>query len=179
MKIKQIEIEKVNPANYNPRAISEPAFNGLKQSIKRFGFVDPLVINTKTGNLVSGHQRLKAAQELEYKTVPVVEVNLSEAEEKALNITLNNTAITGSFTDALQDLLAEIKNDLEAEFSELRLDALEINIDWNDTGNIDDIEPNLDGITSTIKVTCAQEIKDEVKNKIKEVVAHLEGVTIS
>lgn len=71
--VKWLPIQKINPAAYNPRRISDEALSGLKESIKKFGFVEPLVINTKTGNLVGGHQRLKAAENLGMKTVPIVE----------------------------------------------------------------------------------------------------------
>jgi len=135
MKIEMVDVTKIKPAKYNPRAISDNAFEGLKESLKKFGFVDPLVVNTRTGNLIGGHQRLKAAESLGIKKVPVVNVDLSLTEEKALNITLNNTAISGHYTDALQELLSEIKLDLP-EFGELRLDALEINTDGVDLSSL-------------------------------------------
>ena len=128
LKIKYLKTSEINPAKYNPREISDAAFEGLKESLKKFGFVDPLVINVrdKANVLVGGHQRLKAAQALEIKTVPVVEVDLSPAEEKALNITLNNHHISGNYTqETLQELLKEINTDLGDDFmTELKLDEL-------------------------------------------------------
>lgn len=126
MEIKHVLIEKISPAAYNPREISDSAFEGLKESIKKFGLVDPLIINIKTGNLVGGHQRLKAAGSLGFKKVPVVEVNLSLAEEKALNITLNNQHISGQYNqDTLQELLGELKLEFDQGFlSDLRLENL-------------------------------------------------------
>lgn len=123
MQIKKVSISDVKPAKYNPRDISDSAFEGLKESIKKFGLVDPLIVNTRTNVLVGGHQRLKACEALGMTHVPVVEVDLSLAEEKALNVTLNNQKISGFYTDALQDLLDEIKIDVP-EFEELKLDAL-------------------------------------------------------
>ena len=127
MKIKLVPIEKINPAKYNPRTISDEALSGLVASLKKFGFVDPLVVNQRSGNLVSGHQRLAAARILGFKDVPVFEVDLSDSKEKALNITLNNQGISGSFTDKLQDILLEIKIDT-IEFADLKLDFLELDI---------------------------------------------------
>lgn len=182
LQIKQIPIEEINPATYNPRAISEESLQGLKASLTRFGMVDPLVVNTKTGNLVGGHQRFRAACELGWKKVAVVHVNISLVEEKALNVTLNNQRISGFFTDGLQDLLKEIKVDFDpGEFADLKLDDLVLGDVWDDgKEEVDDTEENLDGIVHTFKVKCPQEIKDEVLITLKRAILEtsLEGVEI-
>ena len=128
MQVTLVKVEDIKKAEYNPRAISTSAMNGLKASIKKFGFTAPLVINTRSSNLVSGHQRLEAATQLGFTEVPVIYVDLSDKEEKALNITLNNSSITGYFTDDLQAILAEIKEEFALEFEDLRLDSLEIDL---------------------------------------------------
>lgn len=129
MIIKQIPITDINPAPYNPRSISDAALEGLKESIKKFGMPQPLVVNKRSGVLVSGHQRLKAAGALGLETVPVIEVDLSPAEEKALNVTLNNKHIAGDFTEGLADILEELKIELGEDFlSELRLDLLSVQV---------------------------------------------------
>lgn len=85
MIIKKIPIEKINPAPYNPRIdlqTGDPEYEALKQSMTRFGAVEPLVWNERTGNLVGGHQRFKILREEQPKTLLVSVVNLDEAEEK-------------------------------------------------------------------------------------------------
>ena len=124
MKIIMIDIKKINPAKYNPREISPYQFTGLCESIKKFGLTQPLIVNKITNTLVSGHQRVKAAEALGFTHVPVTYVELSEAEEKALNITMNNKAISGDFTETLKQLLLEIKTDLgDEQLFALNLDA--------------------------------------------------------
>jgi DNA modification methylase len=86
------------------------------QSIERFGFVDPVIVNDRTGILVGGHQRLKAAKKLGLKDVPVVAVNLDEAEEKALNVALNK--ISGEWD---LDLLRGVLEDVQAAGLDLSL----------------------------------------------------------
>ncbi len=115
------------PANYNPRKISDEALAGLKASIKRFGLVQPIVVNEHSGQpvVVGGHQRLKALQANGETTALVLLVDLPESEEKALNVTMNNPAIEGEFDDGLAGLLEEIKLNLgEDNFTALRLDEL-------------------------------------------------------
>src|SRR5882724_10599062 len=49
----------IKPADYNPRTISEAKLAALGESLKSFGYCSGLVVNIRTGNLISGHQRLK------------------------------------------------------------------------------------------------------------------------
>lgn len=61
MEVKIMKIADIIPAEYNPRVkLTETDFEykALKSSIDEFGLVVPLIVNKRTGNLVSGHQRL-------------------------------------------------------------------------------------------------------------------------
>jgi len=79
-------------AEYNPRQLTKDQHKDLTDSIKRFGLVDPLIVNThkeRKNVLIGGHQRLKIATMLGLKEIPCVEVELNPAKEKELNIRLN------------------------------------------------------------------------------------------
>jgi DNA modification methylase len=114
----------LSPAPYNPRAISPDALDGLRHSVERFGCVEPIIWNRRTGHVVGGHQRLKVLERLGETETQVVVVDLPEAEEKALNVALNNPAIAGEFTPELHRLLAEINETLPELSSLLRFDDL-------------------------------------------------------
>lgn len=112
------------PADYNPRSITAEALNGLKASLQRFGLVQPIIVNDTSGNVVGGHQRLKVLQADGVEEIDVVVVELSDGEERALNVALNNQAIGGEFTTGLQALLAEVR-DFDGElFDDLLLGEL-------------------------------------------------------
>jgi DNA modification methylase len=136
--VRIMNLDALTPARYNPRTISEQAARGLKASIRRFGLVQPIVWNRRTQRVVGGHQRIGALKELGKTQAQVVMVDLPESEEKALNLTLNNPAITGEFTDDLQAILAELAQLPELEFTELRLDAL---LDSSPAGIVEDEVP--------------------------------------
>jgi ParB-like chromosome segregation protein Spo0J len=110
MEIEKITLEKINPAAYNPRKDLKPGdseYEKLRKSITEFGFVEPLVWNRRTGNLVGGHQRLKILKEMGFSEVEVSVVDLDDAKEKALNIALNK--ISGDWDmPLLKDLLEEL-----------------------------------------------------------------------
>lgn len=113
--IKQVKIKALKPAKYNPRTWSEEATEQLTESIKRFGLVDPIVVNgapNRKNIVIGGHFRLKVARDLKYTEVPVVYVDIAdELREKELNIRLNKN--TGSWDLSLlsefdESLLADI-----------------------------------------------------------------------
>jgi ParB-like chromosome segregation protein Spo0J len=105
-------IEQLIPAAYNPRRALQPtdqAYRKLKHSLERFGLVEPLVWNELSGRVVGGHLRLRILKALGYAEVPVSVVRLTDPQEKALNVVLNNQEAQNRYdTDKLADLLSEL-----------------------------------------------------------------------
>ena len=94
MKITLVKINNLNPAEYNPRQISNKQYEDLKASMEKFGCVDPIIININPERLnvvIGGHQRLRILRELGADKVPTVSVNLSEEDERELNVRLNKS----------------------------------------------------------------------------------------
>lgn len=112
MIVKTITVGRIKPAAYNPRrklTPEDPAYQKLKASMDRFGYVDPLVWNKRSGNLVGGHQRLSIMLEGGAKRVDVSVVDLDPLSEKALNVALNN--IRGEWDeDQLREILRELED---------------------------------------------------------------------
>lgn len=110
----------LNPAQYNPRdnlQPGEPEFEDIKESIQRFGMVQPYVWNRRTHNLVSGHQRMTVERHLGKTEGPFFVVDLEENEEMVLNVALNN--IKGRWNrPKLEEVLMTLKR---AEFNLERL----------------------------------------------------------
>ena len=110
MEIVKMKLSELNPAEYNPRKALKPgdlAYEKLKASILSFGNVEPIVWNRSTGNVVGGHQRLRVLLDLGVTESEVSVVELSEVDERRLNIALNK--ITGEWDDEkLTSLLAEL-----------------------------------------------------------------------
>ncbi len=81
MKIKHLKTQELAgmAAPYNPRRMSEHDLEALRRSLRFFGTVEPIVVNRRSGHIVGGHQRVKAAQAEGIDTLPVVHVDL-EAE---------------------------------------------------------------------------------------------------
>lgn len=93
LKIQHVAAEELNPAPYNPRKWNEESTAQLKESIKRFGLVDPIIANSapeRRNVVIGGHFRLEVAKSLGISQIPVVYVNIPDIErEKELNLRLN------------------------------------------------------------------------------------------
>ena len=84
--------EKLIFAEYNPRQLTKDQYKALRDSIERFGLVDPIIVNKhkdRKNIVVGGHQRIRIAQDLGIKDIPCVEVELDADREKELNVRLN------------------------------------------------------------------------------------------
>jgi len=113
IKIEYVEVSGLKPAEYNPRKWDSESKAQLKESIARFGLIDPIIVNcaeNRQGVVIGGHFRLEVAKESGIKEIPVVYVNIPEIErEKELNLRLNRNQ--GEFD---YNLLAEFDQDFLA-----------------------------------------------------------------
>ena len=110
MEIRRVPVENINPAEYNPRKDlqpGDPEYEKLKRSMQEFGYVEPIVWNKRTGNIVGGHQRYKVLLDMGMQEVDCVVVDLDDAKEKALNLALNKIQGDWDFLK-LKDLLEEL-----------------------------------------------------------------------
>lgn len=90
MEVKQIEIENIRPYENNPRN-NDGAVKSVAESIKRYGFQQPLVVDGD-GVIIVGHTRLKAAKKLKLKTVPcIVAEGLSPQQAREYRLVDNKT----------------------------------------------------------------------------------------
>ncbi|CWU06779.1 ParB N-terminal domain-containing protein [Listeria monocytogenes] len=123
MNIQEIEVSKINPAAYNPRIdlqAGDHEYEKLKKSIEEFGYIDPLIWNEQTGNLVGGHQRFKILLEGNPEKLTVSVVDLDVNLEKALNVALNK--IEGGWDD---ELLVQLLNDISTNSNNIELTGFE------------------------------------------------------
>ncbi len=96
-----------NPRNWRTHPPEQRA--ALAQMLDEVGYVQQVVVNRTTGNLVDGHLRVELAVERGERTIPVVYVELTEAEETRVLTTLDPLgAMAGVDTERLTSLLAEM-----------------------------------------------------------------------
>lgn len=148
MDIRKIDIKELNAAHYNPRVDlqkNDPEYQKLENSIKEFGYIDPIIWNEETGRVVGGHQRLKILKDLGHTEVSVSVVHLDEEKERTLNVALNK--ISGDWDN---HKLAELLRDLDFDARELTGfdpgeidDLLEDFLDFDEEAEEDDFDLDL------------------------------------
>jgi len=109
MKIVNRNIKELISAEYNPRGLTDDQFRQLADSLKRFGIVDPVIVNKHPDRMdiiIGGHQRTKVWESLGNKKIPTVGMSLTLDREKELNVRLNKN--TGHFDmDMLEEHFAQ------------------------------------------------------------------------
>jgi len=101
---KILAIKQLKLAKYNPRKITKKDLQKLVESIRKYGLVQPILVN-KDYTIIGGHQRVEACRQLGMQEVDTYVLDLNEDDERALNVALNK--IGGSWDDsALHELLA-------------------------------------------------------------------------
>jgi len=111
-----VEIDKLKEYPNNPRR-NEKAVKPVANSLKKFGFLNPIIVN-RDMVILAGHTRLKAAKEDGLKTVPVIVVDdMTEAQEKAFRLADNRVAELSTWDDEkLKEEMAAVDADDWSEF---------------------------------------------------------------
>lgn len=159
MKVETRRLEDLRHAPYNPRSMTPRETQKLVESIQRFGFVDPVVVNDRTGGtIVGGHQRAVAAGIAGLEEVPCVIVDLDEDRERLLNVALNR--ISGEWD---QEKLVAVMGELDAAGAELAASGFD---GWELDAILRDLraEPGENGGPSAIVgETCPRCASDKVR----------------
>ena len=137
-KIEYVNINNLKLSEYNPRIHDKSMLKQLEKSIKEFGLVDPVIVNSnpeRMNILIGGHARVKACKNIGIKEVPVVYVNLDIEQEKLLNLKLN--AISGEWDFSALDELFDKDLLIDLGFKEE-----DLNIGWDKVLEKEETEDN-------------------------------------
>lgn len=110
MKVVEIELRKLIPYENNPRK-NEKAVDAVVNSIKQFGFKNPIIVDENMV-IISGHTRRLAALKLSMDKVPVIIAkDLTEEQVRAFRLADNRVASFSSWDEAkLKEEIADINN---------------------------------------------------------------------
>lgn len=163
-----VELHKLQPNPKNPNKHPEKQIERLAQIIDYQGMRSPIVVSKRSGFITKGHGRLEALKRLGWESAPVEYQDYDSDAMEYADIVADNEIARWATTD-----LAMVNADILELGPELEIDLLGIpdfTIEpWDsDIGEIEKAKDNLDGIEGKIKITCPQEIKDEVLFYIKD-----------
>ncbi len=90
LNIEYIPLSEIKPYSNNPRK-NKKAVDIVKNSIKQFGFKNPIILD-KNNEIIAGHTRLEASKQLDYKEIPVIWADdLTDKQVKAFRIMDNKS----------------------------------------------------------------------------------------
>ena len=101
--VEKVPIDDVSGSEYNPRSITEDALKALQYSIKRFGMVKPLIINSSNNVITAGHQRKKAATAIGLKYLPCIRITSPNLQDEILFNLMHNSIETSKTAVHLED----------------------------------------------------------------------------
>ena len=171
-KIIQKPIDSLIFAEYNPRQLSDDQYKHLKDSISRFGLVDPIIINKNKDRkdiIIGGHQRVKVARTMGIDEVPCVEIDLTYDKEKELNVRLNKN--TGGWDYDILANLFEMEELKDWGFDENQLAGF-TDMDYSalDDDSLDDeIDGMIDGTRKAIQIEFTLEDYEQAYKLVGEI----------
>lgn len=147
MTIKYFKIDDILPYENNPRH-NEGAIEAVAQSIKEFGFKNPIIVD-KEMVIVAGHTRLKAARRLGLDKVPVIVADdLTPEQVKAFRLADNKTAELAEW-DFLK-LEEELAN-IEMDMTQFDFNMKELQKEFNKNHEVEEDDFDVDEAVEDIK----------------------------
>lgn len=122
LRIEYIEIEKLNHYNNNSKIHTKEQIEHIANSIREFGFNDPLGIAGEDNIVLEGNGRVEAAKLLDMKKLPCVRLDhLTKEEQQTYVIAHNSLNLETGFDDRI--LFQELKRLQEFDFTNFGIDV--------------------------------------------------------
>lgn len=157
LKIEYVDIDSIKPYENNPRH-NEEAIPYVMNSIKEFGFKNPIIID-KNNVIIAGHTRLESAKRLGMKEVPIIHADdLTEEQVKAFRLADNKVSEKAEWNF---ELLDEELEDLDINMEDFGFENVDINLDIDDSEFVQDTEitKNKDDKKEIICPNCGEKIE--------------------
>lgn len=157
MQIEYLKTSSIKPYEKNAKKHDKKQVRNVAESIKQFGFVQPVVVD-KNNNIIIGHCRLEAAKKLNLEEVPCVMVD-DLTDEQVKKLRLLDNKLNESDWDI--DLIAEEIVDLDFD---------DFDVDWelpeDEENQIERKEINLEENISVIVKCKNDEEAETIFNKL-------------
>ena len=153
-------VDALTPCARNPRTHSRKQIRQIADSIERFGFTNPVLID-RTGGIVAGHGRIEAAKLLGIEKVPTIRLeDLTEAEIRAYVIADNKLAENAGWDRELLAIEFQglIELDIDVTITGFEMPEIDILIGELDADEEDDPADEAPEIADGPPVTRADDI---------------------
>lgn len=114
LKVVRKRLSALRDDDENARRHGAENLAAIEGSLKRFGQVEPLVVQKSTGKVIGGNGRLTAMRKLGWTHASVAELDLDDRQAKALGVALNRTAELAEWDEArLHAALVDLAQDAD------------------------------------------------------------------
>lgn len=147
LQIEIVSVADLRPYTNNARAHTARQIKRIVESIKQYGFTNPLLID-EAGEIIAGHGRLAAAQHLKLRELPAIRVrHLDQTQKRALRIADNRIAELSTWT--VEILSAELQFLVDVDFAveTAGFDAIDLDKLLTPIAHTDRDEPPLPPVT--------------------------------
>ena len=172
LKVEYLNIDELKPYKNNAKIHTAEQIEQIKNSIQKFGMIDPLGI--WKDEIVEGHGRLIACKELNITEVPIIRLDhLTDEERKAYTLAHNKLTMNTDFDiDILNDELDNILNIDMSDFGfDLDMDTVSFIDDLMDNGFVGDkVEQMEFGITFQFDINKRNIIEDYIRTNGKDII---------
>lgn len=142
LEIKYIPIDDIKPYKNNPR-LNEDAIPYVMNSIKEFGFKNPIILD-KNNVIVAGHTRLESAKRLDIKEVPVIYADdLTEEQIKAFRLADNKVAEKSLWDYTKLDEELDSILDIDMSMFDFDINTDDLELDYDNENEVEDINKKL------------------------------------
>lgn len=144
-RLESMAVADLRPHDRNPRTHSKKQVEQIAESIRRFGFTNPVLVD-KEGQVIAGHGRIEAAKLLGMARVPVLRLeHMTEAEKRAYIIADNRLAELAGWDNDLLALelaaVAELDSDFDLALTGFDVAEIEALLNGLETGEQQEEEP--------------------------------------
>jgi Predicted transcriptional regulators len=160
LRVEELHIHLLRPANSNPRVHSDRQISLLKRSISRFGFINPILVDAEN-KIVAGHGRVKAAEQLDMITVPALRIeHLNDDEIRAYVIADNRLAEKSGWDRSLLAIELQGLNEIGFDIENVGFETAELDIlldeaaEAAETNGPDDVVPAIEKSAVSMSALC-------------------------
>lgn len=122
--LRQWKLSKLTPYAANARLHSQRQVGQIADSIREFGFVNPVLV-APDGTIIAGHGRVEAAAEVGLESIPVIVLgHLTEAQTRALRVVDNTIPLNATWDAKMLQVELQELSGLDVDLQPFDLDDL-------------------------------------------------------
>ena len=109
--IVKVNVNNISPYHLNCKKHNRKNIEAIKKSIKMFNQYKPLIVNSRTNEILIGNGTYQALKELDYSEIYAIFIDVDEKKEKVLNLADNKLSTLSTWNENLLDKISSFDED--------------------------------------------------------------------